>query len=99
MDLHIETFYEFSERRKKYDGTDKCFVPSCNEPAYYEGGDARFYCGMCEKHSRIRETYWRYLECKEFEIQTRMRWDKDDITLIPLLEKVRNLMDEERRNT
>lgn len=48
----------------KYIGA-KCFVSICNNPAEYEGGDARFYCGMCEEHTMIKEQYEWYKEDKE----------------------------------
>lgn len=52
------TYEEFKETRKepKYFG-NKCFVAGCENPAEYEGGDARFYCGVCEEHAGIKKQY------------------------------------------
>lgn len=46
-------------KEPKYFGTP-CIVIGCNRPAEYEGGDARFYCGVCEKHSNIYDMYILY---------------------------------------
>ena len=52
------TYEEFKEMHKepKY-FNNICFVAGCNNLAEYEGGDARFYCGVCEQHSRLQERY------------------------------------------
>lgn len=57
------TYEEFKESKKKpeYFGS-KCFVAMCNNPAEYEGGDSRFYCGMCEEHAMIKSQYEWYKE-------------------------------------
>ena len=47
MNINIKSYEDFANEHKKYDGSMECFVQWCNKPAYYEGGDARFYCGMC----------------------------------------------------
>ena len=57
----VPTYDDFKKSRVKYDGTTKCFVFDCNKPGLYEGGDARFYCGMCEEHSGLRSSYRMYL--------------------------------------
>ena len=93
MDLHIKTFREFADERKKYDGTDECFVAGCHKPAYYEGGDARFYCGVCEEHAHIKGRYEEYLRGLRLRITTRMRWDKDDPTLAPLYDTVQKMIE------
>ncbi len=50
--------YKGSCRDPKYNPlTDKCFAADCDNGAEYEGGDARYYCGMCEKHAAIRYHY------------------------------------------
>lgn len=56
-DIHFETYEEYKKRNRKYNG--KCFVHNCDNPGYYEGGDSRFYCGMCEKHAQLKEHYVR----------------------------------------
>ena len=52
------TYNEFKNLYKepKYFGL-KCFVCGCNEPAEYEGGDSRWSCGVCEKHSSVPEMW------------------------------------------
>ena len=63
--IQVDTYEEFLETHKKYVGDQKCFIPGCDQPAYYEGGDARFYCGMCEEHCRMKEHYRLYLRAKK----------------------------------
>ena len=58
--FEIKTYQEYRDEHKdpKYaDGKDECFVGGCKQPAYYEGGDARYWCGMCEEHAGIRYRY------------------------------------------
>ena len=58
--VDLATYPEYRESKKdpKYvDGKGKCFVAGCDKPAYFEGGDARFWCGMCEEHADIRFDY------------------------------------------
>lgn len=50
-------------KEPKYFGLT-CYIPKCNCPAEYEGGDGRFYCGVCEQHSNVKEAY------KSFKKQT-----------------------------
>lgn len=59
------TFDNFKNIHKqaKYFG-QKCYIVGCNEMAEYEGGDARFYCGVCEKHSNILEE-WNNIQRKK----------------------------------
>lgn len=63
LGISFESYEEFLERNKvpKYNG-NKCFVHGCTKPGLYEGGDARFYCGMCEEHAGMKEQYIRELE-------------------------------------
>ena len=68
----------------------KCFVEGCNKPGYYEGGDVRFYCEMCDEHSGVKEWYRIYLKDIEKRVRTRMLWDKDDATLKLLYDEVAN---------
>lgn len=81
---------------KKYDGTDECFVAGCHKPAYYEGGDYRFYCGVCEEHAQIKGRYEEYLRGLRLQILTRMKWDKDDRTLAALRDEITNRLVEGR---
>jgi DNA polymerase len=55
------TYKDFLANNKKYDGTTECFVFGCGKKAYYEGGDSRWYCGMCEEHASMKEKYNLYL--------------------------------------
>lgn len=96
MDLYIKTFEEFSNDHKVYDGSEKCFIGWCNKPAYYEGGDYRFRCSVCEEHAHLKGRYEEYLRGLRLHILTRMKWDKDDLTLAPLYETVKKLIDERR---
>ena len=60
MGIDVESYetYKGSCRDPKYNPlTDKCFAADCDNGAEYEGGDARYYCGMCEKHAAIRYHY------------------------------------------
>ena len=54
-DLSYEEFKELWKEPKYFN--QPCFMPGCKNLAEYEGGDARFYCGVCEQHSRIKERY------------------------------------------
>lgn len=53
----FESYYEFLQRNKVYDGKNKCCVMGCAKQAEYEGGDSRYYCGMCEEHAHMRKRY------------------------------------------
>ena len=88
MDISIKTYEEFANEHKKYDGSAKCFVYGCDKPAYYEGGDARFYCGMCEEHVGLKESYLLNLKNIKNKIRIRMLWDKDDPTLKCLYDEI-----------
>lgn len=90
MNINIKSYEDFANKYKKYDGSMECFVQGCNKPAYYEGGDVRFYCGMCDELSGVKKKYRIYLENIEKSIRIRMLWDKDDTTLKPLYDEVVN---------
>ena len=60
---NILSYEEFKKSRVKYGPECKCYVGGCNEPGLYEGGDARFWCGMCEEHASLRSRYRLYLHC------------------------------------
>lgn len=95
MDIqNIKSYEEFANDHKKYSGYYQCFVHGCDKPGYYEGGDARFYCGMCEEHVGLKESYLVYLNHLERKIRIRMMWDKDDAGLEELINKI----DKERNN-
>lgn len=51
------SYKDFLINHKKYDGSQKCFVNGCDEDGYYEGGDSRFYCPMCEEHAEMKAKY------------------------------------------
>ena len=53
----FESYREFLQRNKVYDGKSKCCVLGCTKQAEYEGGDSRCYCGMCEEHARMKTKY------------------------------------------
>ena len=58
--VEIMTYQQYRDAHKdpKYaGGKDKCFVGGCDKVAEFEGGDARFWCGMCEEHASIRFDY------------------------------------------
>lgn len=59
----ILSYSEFLQDQVKYPEDTKCFVYDCNKPGIYEGGDARFYCGMCEEHASMVSKYRLYLGC------------------------------------
>jgi hypothetical protein len=63
-------------------------VQPCDKPAYYEGGDARFYCAMCEEHVGMKHEYRSYLKGIEKKIRIRMAWCKNDPTLETLYKAV-----------
>ena len=94
MKIQIKTYEEFANERKKYDGSYKCFVNWCDKPAYYEGGDARCYCGMCEEHFGLKEYYISYLKYLEKKVRIRMLWDKNDTTLESIYETIINKLTE-----
>ena len=96
MDIKIPSYEEFinANGRKKYDGSTKCFVHWCDKPAYYEGGDARFYCGMCAEHAGLLDSYIVELKYIARRIRARMLWDKSDETLPSLLEQVTKTLQE-----
>lgn len=82
MDIKIFSYEEFVKRyEKKYDSSTKCIVQGCDEPGYYEGGDARCWCPMCEKHVELPGYYLGYLRGLKHSIEIRMIWDKDDLSL------------------
>lgn len=56
----FESYEEFLERNiiPEYKRVKlKCFVRGCSNPGYYEGGDSRYRCGMCEEHAGMKSRY------------------------------------------
>lgn len=89
MDIKILSYEEFvNQYEKKYDSSTKCVIQGCDEPGYYEGGDARCWCPMCEKHSHIPGSYFRYLHDLKHRIEIRVLWDKDDSSLKNLYSEI-----------
>lgn len=78
MAYEIQTYPEFLEERKKYKDDQKCYIPGCNKPGLYEGGDARCWCPMCEKHARLKEHYVSDLKYIKRRLIARLTWAKDD---------------------
>lgn len=56
-EFYIPTYEEYKLSKVKYSPDQTCGVMDCKEPGLYEGGDARCWFPMCEKHARIREQY------------------------------------------
>ena len=49
-------YTHYKDATAKYSGKDKCF--SCGKPgARWEGGDCRFWCGMCEDCVGLKSKY------------------------------------------
>lgn len=78
----ILTYKEYLDKHKKYDGKTTCFVQGCNKPAFYEGGDARFYCCVCEDHADMEQSYLSYLERSFHKIVVAMH-DKHNLITPP----------------
>lgn len=55
------SYDEYKQSLIKYPKGTKCFVCDCNNEALYEGGDARFYCAMCEECLGLEKRYRNYL--------------------------------------
>lgn len=85
MDIQIETYDEYKNQLKKYNGTCGCAMPGCDKPAEYEGGDARCWFPVCEEHARLKEDYITHLRYLRRKVETRKMWDKTDGTLDDLL--------------
>ena len=58
--LSYEEFKEIYKEPKYFN--QPCFIPGCKNLAEYEGGDSRFYCGVCEQHSGIQERYNNFVD-------------------------------------
>ena len=58
----IKTYEEFREGyHKKYSAGHRCYVCG-SKNAFYEGGDSRFWCAMCEKCVGIPKAYKQYID-------------------------------------
>lgn len=53
-------YKDWLKTQEKYKGS-KCFVMGCDKEGLYEGGDVRYYCGMCEEHASMKKKYQWYL--------------------------------------
>lgn len=95
MDGKILTYEEFlSMQTKKYPVTQKCRIPGCDKPGYYEGGDARCWFPMCEEHVCMVKKYITYLNGCLSRIRIRRIWCKDDPTLPELEDRVVDMLEE-----
>lgn len=90
------TYEEYKSRYPKpyKDSGSKCFINGCEELALYEGGDARFWCGVCEKHAGILKSYRIYLDELRRKIICRMLWCKKDPTFELLYDEVSSKLKE-----
>lgn len=66
MSIEIKTYKEYladEAKASKNNVGNCCFVAGCtNPPPYYQVGDARFWCGMCEIHAEMKQRYISYVE-------------------------------------
>lgn len=77
MPIEVKTYKEYladeAEASKRHVG-DHCFVAGCtNPPPYYEVGDVRYWCGMCEEHAEMRERYLGYIRNKLLQCGVRCK--------------------------
>ena len=86
MEVVVESYEQYLESRKSYDGTNKCMVVGCLEPGYYEGGDYRCYCSMCEKHAGMKDRYMLYLYDMMDRAHGKLLWDKNNTDAIAVLD-------------
>ena len=57
--LSFEEFKEKIKDNKYKEGKSRCIV--CGKiPAYWEIGDARYYCSACEEHANLNKLYEEY---------------------------------------
>ena len=66
--FNLLKYEDWLKTQIKYDGSTSCFVYGCNKPALYEGGDSRFYCGMCEECASMEARYRLYLSTLHIRI-------------------------------
>ena len=57
-------YYNWLKTQIKYKDC-KCGVAGCNEQGLYEGGDARCWFPICEKHGELRKQYLRLKQKSE----------------------------------
>ena len=65
LGIRLESYEEFLNRNKVYNDElhkGKCFVLGCTKDGFYEGGDSRYHCAMCEEHAQMKEKYISELE-------------------------------------
>jgi hypothetical protein len=92
--FHIKAYQEFLDEHKKYDGTGKCICSGCKESAYYEGGDKRCWCPMCEEHVGMKERYRSYLEKIHRSLRVRRIWNPDEPNIDQNICHVEKLLEE-----
>lgn len=67
--FNLLKYEDWLKTQIKYDGSRSCYVHWCDKPALYEGGDSRFYCGMCEEHASMEARYRLYLSALHIRIK------------------------------
>ena len=77
MPIEVKTYKEFlaaAAEASKDNVRDSCFVVGCtNPPPYYQVGDVRFLCGMCEEHADMRKRYLDYVRERLLKCGVRTR--------------------------
>ena len=80
MPIEVKTYKEYLQEEaeaSKGSVSDHCFVAGCtNPPPYYRTGDARYWCGMCEEHAEMRESYLRYIRNKLLQCGVRCKGER-----------------------
>ena len=84
MPIEIKTYKEYlddeAELSRESVG-DHCFVAGCTNPLpYYQVGDARFWCGMCEEHAGMRKKYLDYVRTKLMQCGVRFKINKEALS-------------------
>lgn len=77
MPIELKTYKEYladEAEASKNDVGGRCFVAGCtNPPPYYQVGDVRFWCGMCEEHAGMRDRYLDYVRERLLKCGVRTR--------------------------
>lgn len=81
MPIEVKTYKEYlagEAEASRANVSDHCFVAGCtNPPPYYQVGDARFWCGMCEEHAGMRKKYLDYVRTKLMQCGVRFKINKE----------------------
>ena len=81
MPIEVKTYKEYladEAEASRANVGDHCFVAGCtNPPPYYQVGDARFWCGMCEDHAGMRKKYLDYVRTKLMQCGVRFKINKE----------------------